>query len=167
MALGDMFLKIDGQRQGPIRGESEDPGHLGEIDVLAWSWGMECLGEWYQDKHTKQGGRTSIQELVVSKRVDSATTALMSALRNNEAIKSAVLSVRKAGGTDPVDYLKITIERARISAHRVNGGGAGGEVDQFEEVRFAFQKVRVEYRSQSKTGGGKGTSTFETEIDPA
>ena len=40
MALRDMFLKIDGTKQGPIKGESVDTRHAGEIDVVSWSWGM-------------------------------------------------------------------------------------------------------------------------------
>jgi type VI secretion system secreted protein Hcp len=31
----DMFIKI-----GALGGESKDKAHKGEIDVLAWSWGM-------------------------------------------------------------------------------------------------------------------------------
>ncbi|MCK9688689.1 type VI secretion system tube protein Hcp, partial [Scleromatobacter humisilvae] len=31
----DMFIKI-----GSLKGESVDKTHAGEIDVLAWSWGM-------------------------------------------------------------------------------------------------------------------------------
>ena len=35
VAAVDMFLKI-----GDIKGESTDDKHKGEIDVLAWSWGL-------------------------------------------------------------------------------------------------------------------------------
>ena len=35
----DMFLKIEG-----VDGESRDDKHAGEIDVLAWSWGMTQSG---------------------------------------------------------------------------------------------------------------------------
>ena len=31
----DMFIKIEG-----VDGESQDPNHMNEIDVLAWSWGV-------------------------------------------------------------------------------------------------------------------------------
>ena len=34
-----MFLKIDGSRQGAIKGEARDAGHKDEIDVLGWTWG--------------------------------------------------------------------------------------------------------------------------------
>lgn len=35
----DMFLKLEG-----ISGESKDSSHKGEIDILAWSWGMTNSG---------------------------------------------------------------------------------------------------------------------------
>ena len=109
MAQADMFLKIEGAKQGPIKGEASDVKHKDEIEVLAWSWGME--GNYIQGQAV---GRTNVHELKITKLVDSATTALMNCLRNNEVIKKAVLSVRKAGGQDPVEYFKITAEKATL-----------------------------------------------------
>lgn len=156
-----MFLKIEGARQGPIRGESVDTLHSNEIEVVGWSWGMDSDGDWYQNKNSKDGGRTTIHELVITKRVDSASTALMSALRNNEPIKKAVLTVCKASGATALEYFTITIERARVTSHRIMGAGSP-ELN--EDVRFAFQKVMVEYRAQGISGSSRGTNTFETEI---
>jgi type VI secretion system secreted protein Hcp len=53
----DMFLKLDG-----IDGESEDDAHKGEIDVLAFSWGMTQSGS----MHIMQGGgsgKVSVQDM--------------------------------------------------------------------------------------------------------
>ena len=104
MALRDMFLKIDGAKQGPIKGETADQRHAGEIDVVSWSWGMDSPS----DAFGNAVARTAFDQLHIVKRVDSATTALMSALRNNELIKKAVLTVRKAGGADALAYFTIT-----------------------------------------------------------
>ncbi len=164
MAICDMFLKVESARQGPIRGESGDSRHAGEIEVLGWSWGMECEGDWYQNKASREGGRTTIHELLVTKRVDTASTGLMAALRRNDPIKKAVLSVRKASGETGLDYLTVTIERGRATSHRIVGSGSP---ELIEEIRFAFQKVNVEYRQQDRGGSGKGVCTFETEIDQA
>lgn len=164
MSNSDMFLKIEGARQGPIRGESSDALHAGEIEISGWSWGMDCEGDWYQNKSGKDGGRTTIHELVVSKRVDTASTALMSALRNNEPLKKVVLTVRKAAGAQALEYFTITLERARVTSHRMSGAGSP---ELTEDVRFAFQKVMVEYRTQAGSGSNKGTNTFETEIAKA
>lgn len=162
MAQADMFLKIEGTRQGPIKGDSTDPVHTDEIDVLGWNWGMDVSAASFG----ASSARTTLQELVVRKRVDRASTALMSALRANEPLKKVTLSVRKAGGESPVDYLKITIEKARVMSHSI-GSTADGSPDVHEELRIAFFKVNVQYQPQSAGGGSGGATTFETEITPA
>lgn len=162
MSQADMFLKIEGTRQGPIKGDSIDPTHTDEIEVLGWNWGMDVSAASFG----AGAARTTLQELVVRKRVDRASTALMSALRANEPLKKVTLSVRKAGGASPVDYLKITIEKARVMSHKI-GSLADGLPDIQEELRIAFFKVNVQYQPQTGSGGGGGATTFETEITPA
>ena len=161
MALRDMFLKIDGAKQGPIKGETADPRHAGEIDVVSWSWGMDSPS----DAFGNAVARTALDQLHIVKQVDSATTALMSALRNNELIKKAVLTVRKAGGADALEYFTITIEKGRLTHHHVAGSESADSSLLTEELALSFQKVSVEYVPQGKTGGGRGTMTFETEIN--
>jgi type VI secretion system secreted protein Hcp len=161
MALRDMFLKIDGAKQGPIRGESSDPRHMGEIEVMSWSWGMQSPG----DPFAAATARTSFEVLRITKRVDSATTALMSALRFNEMVKKAVLTVRKSAGPEALEYLTITLERARIVQHQVGGGQGADSAELSEDFALSFQKVMVEYIPQGRTGSGRGTTTFQTEIN--
>ncbi|MCM8612045.1 type VI secretion system tube protein Hcp [Accumulibacter sp.] len=161
MALRDMFLKIDGAKQGPIRGEASDPKHVGEIEVMSWSWGMQSPG----DPFAAATARTSFDVLRITKRVDSATTALMSALRFNEMVKKAVLTVRKSAGPEALEYLTITLERARIVQHQVSGGQGSDSAELSEDFALSFQKVMVEYVPQGRTGSGRGTTTFQTEIN--
>ncbi|MFM2059125.1 MAG: hypothetical protein RLY71_3510 [Pseudomonadota bacterium] len=160
MAQGDMFLRVEGSKQGLIKGESSDSVHGGEIDLLSWSWGLDGNASSFG----QTTARTTLQELVIHKRVDSASTALMSALRNNEIIKKAVLVARKAGGSAPLEYFKLTMEKARITSVRVHGEDGSPELK--EEVRIAFWKVQVEYRPQDGSGGGRGTHTFDAEVSP-
>ncbi|MEN9904002.1 MAG: hypothetical protein RLZZ555_567 [Pseudomonadota bacterium] len=160
MSQRDMFLRVEGARQGLIRGESQDKSHLGEIDVMSWSWGMDCPG----DAYGQPTGRTNMELLRVAKRVDSATTALMSALRSNEPIRKAVLVVRKAGD-EALAYLTITVENARLVRHHVEGGEGADSSILSEQVELSFQRIKVEYVPQVRTGGGRATNTFETVIN--
>ena len=160
MARCDMFLKAEGAKQGPIKGESRDPSHPDEIEVVSWSWGMEA--------HTSiqsglPAGKTSVKELRIRKRADKASTAILSSLRNNEIIKKATLIVRKAGET-PVEYLKITLEQARIVSFSTTGGSADGDPEVLEDVGIAFKKITVDYTPQGPDGQARGGTTFETEI---
>lgn len=156
---GDIFLKVDGAKMGPVKGEAQDDKHKNEIDVLGWSWGMQA--------QTAMGaggtsGKSVIHELKIIKRVDSASCALMSMLRNNDVVKKAVLTVRKAGEGGK-EYFKITIEKGRITALDV--AAADGSPDLSESLSFAFQKIAVEYLPQGADGQLRGAMSFETEID--
>jgi type VI secretion system secreted protein Hcp len=154
--VGDMFLMVKGAKHGPIKGESQDGQHKGEIDVLSWSWGMQAkpnLGG------GGASGKATINDLKVVKKIDSASTALMLALRTNELIEKAVLTLRKAGKIQ-VEYLKITIEQGRVTALTVDAGDVTGNPDVVERVSFSFNKIEVEYVPQGKDGQPQGGMTF-------
>ena len=159
MADCDMFLKVEGATCGPIKGESSDDAHEGEIDIHGWAWGMQSQTDM---AGSGAGGKASMRELVLRKKVDSASTALMTALRNNEPIRRAVLTVRKAGGKEPVDALAITIEQGRITSLSVDSAG-GGVADIVEQLAFSFQRISVEYTPQGEDGATRGAMRFETE----
>ncbi|NMG36006.1 Hcp1 family type VI secretion system effector [Azoarcus sp. TTM-91] len=164
----DMFLKIEGARMGPIKGEAQDQLHRDEIDIHSWSWGMQGNASATATAGSRTGGssQVSVSELTISKGCDRASTSLLAALRSNEQIKRAILTVRKAGGTNPVEYLVITMENARIRSVEMSGtGGIGDQVS--ERVSISFQKIAVEYRGQDGAGGGNAVSRFETEFSPA
>jgi len=159
MAHCDMFLKLDGTTMGPIKGEAQDKAHPNEIDVLSWRWGMDgnkVLG-------TGKPVKTTIQDLKLTKHVDSASTALMIGMRNNELIKTAVLTVRKAGGKEPVDYVKMTLAKARITSLAVHSGGGSDPAELFEELSFSFEKITIDYTPQGTEGGAGGGMTFEAD----
>ena len=151
-----MFLKVKGARSGLIKGEAHDTAHADEIDVFSWSWGM-------QGRATLGGGtatgKSIVKELKIIKRVDSASTALMSALRSNEVITEAVLTLRKAGKS-PLEFLKIKIEQGRLTALNIEAGDKTGSPDIFEDLTFTFNKITVEYTPQAKDGSAKGTMSF-------
>jgi len=161
-SVGDMFLMVKGAQHGLIKGESQDKSHKDEIEVLAWSWGMQGKA------HLSGGGSTgkaSMHDLKITKRVDSSSTALMLALRTNEPITKAVLTLRKAGKTQ-LEYMKITIEQARVMSLMIDGGsesnGSGvGGAGELERITFSFNKIEVEYVPQDKDGFAKGGMKFE------
>jgi type VI secretion system secreted protein Hcp len=89
----------------------------------------------------------------------SASTALMLALRTNEPIQKAVLTLRKAGKTQ-LEYLKVTIEQGRVTALTVDAGDLSGSPDVVERVSFSFNKIEIEYVPQGKDGQPQGGMTF-------
>jgi type VI secretion system secreted protein Hcp len=159
MTQADMFLRIDGARQGAIKGEARDAGHKDEIDVFAWRWGMQG-----NLVHGAATTKTTVRELTVVKRVDKASTALMAALRSNEVIRKATLVVRKAGGPDAVEYYTITMEKARITTLTQFSGDGGDPAVLTEELSIAFSKFGVEYKPQGDDGQFRGGTAFEMDV---
>jgi type VI secretion system secreted protein Hcp len=153
---GDMFLKVTGASSGVIKGESQDAEHKGEIDIVSWSWGMQV-------KSTLGGGtatgKASMHDLKLVKRVDVSSTALMAALKNNEVIKKAVLTLRKAG-TSHLEYLKITIEQGRVTGLTIETGDEEGRPTLFENLSFSFNTIQIEYVPQLKDGQRGGSTMF-------
>lgn len=156
-----MFLSVKGAKSGVIKGESQDTAHADEIDVVSWSWGM-------QSKSSLGGGlatgKPTVNELKIVKHVDSASTPLMQALRSNELITKAVLTLRKAGKT-ALEFFKITIEQGRVTSIVIDAGGDRvGTPDVFENVSFTFNKITVEYVPQGKDGQARGGMTYQDEF---
>jgi type VI secretion system secreted protein Hcp len=144
----DMFLKLDG-----VTGESKDKTHTKEIDVLSWSWGMMNNGS----AHVGGGagvGKVNVQDLQISKYVDSSSPKLMLACCNGTHYKDALITVRKAGGT-PLEYIKVKLETVLISG--LTTGGTPNEDRLTENVILNFAKVSVDYVPQ-KDDGSAGTA---------
>ena len=158
MAIGDMFLKVETARMGVIKGEAGDAKHTGEIDILSWSWAMSSRSAMAA---AGPSGRATLDELRVVKKIDSASTALMAGLRSNELVKKATLVVRKAG-SDPLEYLKITLQDARIT----NVALDTENTEVVERVSFAFQRITVDYVPQGQEGAGRGGMSFEADVHP-
>ena len=156
---GDMFFKVVGSRSGIVKGEANDSIHAGEIDLLDWSWGMRSSNA--------MGGagaaaKTAMDSLNITKCADSASTALMSVMRNNELVKKAVLTVRKAGNK-PIEYFIVTIENARITSYDVCSD-SGTVPRLIEKLSLSFQKISIDYFPQDITGARKGGSNFSADI---
>jgi type VI secretion system secreted protein Hcp len=141
----DMFLNLDG-----VKGESQDKSHTKEIDILGWSWGMSNSGS----AHVGGGagsGKVSVQDLSVTKYLDSSSAQIMLSCCEGTHFGSALLTVRKAGGDKPVEYLTIKLQEVLITS--VSTGASGGDDRLTENVTLNFAKVKVEYLPQEAKGG--------------
>jgi type VI secretion system secreted protein Hcp len=145
----DMFLKLDG-----VKGESKDEAHKQEIDVLAWSWGMSNNGSAHQGAGAGSG-KVSVRDITLTKYVDSSSPKIMLSCCDGEHFDTAKLTVRKAGGKAPVEYIVIKMEEVLISS--VSTGGSGAEDRLTENVNLNFAKVSLDCTPQGDKGE-KGTA---------
>jgi len=155
----DMFLKF--ADAASIAGESKDKVHKGEIDVLAWSWGMSNSGS-AQTGGGAGSGKVNVQDLSVTKWTDKATVNLQLACATGAHIDSAILTVRKAGGKGPVEYIKITMTEVMITS--ITAGGSGGEDRLTENISLNFAKVDYQYTPQKDDGSADTAIDFKFDI---
>ena len=152
----DMFLALKGE----IKGEAQDAKHKGEIDVLAWSWGLSQSGSF----HVGGGGgagKANFQDISITKWVDSASAILMLYVANGDHFTDAKLTVRKAG-KKPLEYLVIEMQKVMITS--VSTGGSGGEDRLTENITLNFAKVEVKYKEQKPDGSGGPEKVFKWDI---
>jgi type VI secretion system secreted protein Hcp len=151
----DMFLKLDG-----IKGEAADSKHKEEIDVLSWSWGASNSGT----MHVGGGGgsgKANIQDITVTKFVDSSSHKLLRAVSTGQHIKQALLTVRKAGDK-PLEYIKLTLKDCLISS--ISTGGSGGEDRITENISINFANFAFEYTPQKADGSADAVLPFKYDI---
>ncbi len=151
----DMFLKLTG-----IDGESSDTVHAGEVDVLAWSWGASQSGT----MHLGTGGgsgKVAVDNLSVTKYVDSASHSLLKHCHTGGHIEEGILTIRKAGGS-PLEYIILTMRGIIVSS--VSTGGSGGEDRLTENVALNFKEFEYAYTPQALDGTGEAAKEFKWDV---
>ena len=138
-----MFLTIDG-----IEGESAIEGHEGEIDVLAWSWGMSQSGTMHVGGGGG-GGNVSLEDLTITKWVDKSSLPLMAACCTGMNYPSAKLTILKSND-QPLAWETITMTKLIITS--ISTGGSGGQDRLTEIITLNFRKVQVDYQPQDIRG---------------
>jgi len=146
-AATDIFLKIV-----DIEGESVDAVHATEIDVLAWSWGMSSTST-----NAAGGGggvgKPTIQDLSITKFVDSATPKLMESTLLGTSHNDVKLTLRSEGRV-PLEFL--TIEMTGVFVTSVIVGGSTADDKLTETITLDFATVKVIY-TPSLADGSPGS----------
>lgn len=142
---GDLFLKIEG-----VEGESIDPQHAGEIDVLAWSWGVANSGTTHGG--TGSGaGKVNIGDIKIIKSVDSATNELLAAAATGQHFGDATLYVTRPdtkGGN--IEIMEIFMDTVLVT--KLAHGARESEAGVAETVTLNFAKVEMKYRKVKGDG---------------
>lgn len=140
MAIAAMYLKIKG-----ITGESVAGGHVGEIDLVSWDWGMRGG---YPLSDGSPGSAASFRSINVVKQVDRATPALFQYLDQHKVVSDARLTVSKSSGDTPLEYLVIDMTKVRIMTVDMTTQGA----DLLERVSLSCETITINYTPQASIG---------------
>jgi type VI secretion system secreted protein Hcp len=153
----DVYLSVRTKRAGEIKGEANSPGHEKAILAHGFQFGVSSGSAIGSGQAT---ARRQYKHLIVIKRLDSASTSLMSALATNDEVKELKLSLRKPGDGQE-DFFTITLASARVVGVDLECDESGQTL---ERATFAFTKIDVEYRVQATDGVLGASSTFSDEL---
>lgn len=146
----DMFLKLGG-----IKGDSKVSGHEDEIEVLGWSWGAHQSGTMHRGRGGGSG-KVTVQDITINKWVDQGTPNLWKLVCNGKHEDEGVLTIRKAGGDSPVEYVKVTMKEVLIAD--LQTGSAQGDEEVTETVTLNFAEFKLEYTPQESDGSAGATA---------
>jgi type VI secretion system secreted protein Hcp len=142
VSASDIFLKL-----GDIKGESTDDKHKDWIEVLSWSWGTSTgTGK------TKRGTAPAqcVNDLVLTKNVDSSSPALIMNGVLGQPAKEATLAMRKAG-KEQQEFLVIKMTDVLVSSYQT-GGSSQSEAQLMDQLVLHFSSISGEYRPQRPDG---------------
>jgi type VI secretion system secreted protein Hcp len=140
----DYFLKID-----TIDGESQQTGHIKELEMDNWSFGETQSGV----SSTATGsasGKVTLNEFHFSKRMDISSPKLMQLCANGKHVKWARFTARRAGseGGVPVDYFFVDFADLIITSYEISGTGADGWP--YESIAFSYGALAMTYKQVIK-----------------
>jgi type VI secretion system secreted protein Hcp len=142
----DAFIKLDG-----IPGESLDSKHKDEIAVLSFSFGVTQSGLAAGGPGGGAGaGKAQFQDFFFSANTQRSTPKLMQACASGEHVKTATLTVRKAGAGQQ-EYFKVTLSDVVVSSFQT-GGSPQGEAGPMDSVGLNFAKIQVQYSPTTPKG---------------
>jgi type VI secretion system secreted protein Hcp len=140
VAATDIFLKV-----GDIMGESSDDKHPNEIQVLAWSWGVN--GAITGKKADNQPA--CAQPLSIDKFVDKATPPLMMSAAVGTTHPRATLTLRKDGAT-PIEFVVVSLTAVTVKS--LTNGGSASDDRMKESLTLGFSSATITYRQQQPDG---------------
>ena len=143
----DSFLKL-----GTLKGESVVKGFEDQMQILSWGWGMTQTGT----THSASGGgagKVDVQDLHVVKNIDAASPNLALSCAKGTHYDTAVLTMRKAGGT-ALEYVTLTLTDVLVSSYSVSSSGGNDQLQ--DTVALNFGKFKYSYQPQDNKGAKKG-----------
>jgi len=141
MAEVSIFLRLDG-----IPGDSTDARHADEIVVTAFSWGLASVGGSPATGTGAATGKATFDGLTVVARSSRASPPLMQACAQGRLLRSAVLSVQRAG-EKPMDVMVVQLTDVVVGAYSASAGGGEGPED---EITLTFGRIQFDVSDGQK-----------------
>src|SRR5512138_3198017 len=117
----DAFIKFTG-----VDGESKRKGFEKQIEIYSFSWGAS--------NPTTIGmgggggaGKVTISSFNLMKKTDITSPILFQACCSGDHFDKVVVTLNKAGGKAPVDFLKYEFDKVYVESIQWSGSGGGDD----------------------------------------
>lgn len=149
----DAYLQIDG-----IKGESNDAGHQGWIEITSAHWGVtQPRSATVSTAGGHTVGHSEHRTMSFTKLVDLASPVLMQHCSTGKTIPKAKIEFMRADGDGRrIKYYQVELENVMLS-HMDQVMRDGGGVVQ-DEIGLCFSKVKWSYTKQGISGGSAGST---------
>ena len=147
----DGFLKLgDGTA---ARGDATDAKHPREIILL--SFAVSASNPTAGGATTGPGdGRGQVSTFKITKPVDAASPVLFQTCCAGTSFPTATVTVRRAGGAAPLEFLVYTFTKVYVSKVTTACPVLGGDHMPVEEVELSFASIHQKYVPQRPDGAG-------------
>jgi type VI secretion system secreted protein Hcp len=140
----DAFLKIEG-----LTGESTREGFKGQTELESFRWGASNTTSMGSTGPGGGVGKAKLESFACDKATDLTSPVLFQACCSGKHFPSATVTLRKAGGESPVNYLVYHFEK--VFVNNITWSGSGDSLPT-ESVELSFGKVTITYTGQSDAG---------------
>lgn len=145
----DTHIKFDG-----VEGEATHADHKGEIEVLAWSWGVSNASGIAGGGSGK--GKANPGEFSFTHLYDKASPVLSKKCAQGTHFTTVTVTARKSGEGQK-DFLSITMKEVFITSVQP-AGSSGGDIT--ENVSMSYGSIDFAYKPQDTKGGLGGEVKF-------
>ncbi len=139
-----LYLKVSGDSQGDIDGDSTDAGREGLIVCVSYQHSVISPRDAASGLPT---GKRQHKPFVLTKLIDKASPLLFQAFTTNENLNVSLLFY---SGTDTINYYEINLEGAQIlsiQSFRQMPPDPLGDALPIEEVSFVYQTITWYHKS--------------------
>jgi type VI secretion system Hcp family effector len=126
-----VVLKLIDHSGVPIKGESEVPNHVDEIDVQTWSWGVT----------SPAGVKFNMLNMSIRKAFDLASPKILSATATRETLQGVLTVIDQQGN----DSLTATLKTTTVES--VNIGEQ--QYPPAEEISLRFDSIELSYKAEN------------------
>jgi type VI secretion system secreted protein Hcp len=145
----DTFLEI---KSPDVVGECTATGFAGKMEIYSFSWGASNPTTVGSGSAGLTGGKVSVSSFNFMKKSEKASASLFSACCTGQHYGSALVTLRKAGGTAGQQVF-LTYEFTDVMIESIQwSGSTGGDDTPTESCSIAFGKCKITYFGQKPDG---------------